>query len=672
MKKKIERAEFGRVLDPEFATEYDRHFTGNDGLSAKRRLRYADFNNCVGKLENDALVLDLQRDGASLECVPQALGLPNDWELYEKLRVTVEAGAHDLKVHLNVFGRGGRLRIAEDVPAGMEHTLELHLGPLSLVNQSRDPSLPLYVCETLRLLVQWGDSWPSEAALHISDDIWPATVNNPPTVLTIKTIELVPYDGKRDVVVIDRYGQQKNTGVADRIRCDQDFIDERDTESEELKKMSPPARWNKFGSLSDDPAFEATGFFRVDQDAGGRWWYVDPEGQPHWAIGFCGVRTADPMLIEGKEQLFEELPERDGPYAAAYEPLIRPGSDGRRKFMPGISFYGWNILRKYGSREAWAERVLERFRVWGVNSIGNWSTDLMVEQHTIPHTRALMARLDDAPKVAKRIGDAFTTKWADEFDRAMKKEAAPHKDNPWLLGYFVDNEMPWGGLYKGGIFDCDDDSPLRDAFVKLAAERYNDVRDFNKVFVTEFPDWDAVRRIRPDQVPQDGDGVELMHDLAGIFAERYFSEVRRILKKHDPNHMYLGARFVRGMPDRRIVEAAGRHCDVMSVNCYSLWPHEDQFGTWYRTGGRPIQLGEYALPIESAGTLAPPYPTFPLDLTGQLFREMGEKWARQPWSLGFHWYTHQAAVGKIDRPRQPMVDNLRYIAANAGTWHRGL
>lgn len=666
-------ANLRRIFDPVNEAEYERTVEDEAGLSRRLRRQYTHTEDCEIRQDGDSVVMDVLKDGGALECVVSALGLPDDWERHGELRIGLRASSDDLLVTGMVFGRHERLVARAEIPAGSDGILTVPLHELSLTNMSRDP-LPLYTALSVKLQVQWGDTWPDEGSLLVGGIPWQATAENAPTRVIVRWMELIPYENGRDVAVYDRYGQYKHADLPQRVTSDSDLIRERDEEAATLAAIPLPEWRSRYGGLVGSLRFETTGFFRVEQDDRGQWWYVDPEGHPFWAYGFCCTGNEHgPGLIEGKEFLYDELPDKDGPHGDALVYMIRPGPDGRRRFMPAISFLEWNILRKYGDKEAWARRVLDRFERWGVNCLGNWSAhELFRKQRPFPYCRAMLARLDSAPRVCTGFPDVFAPEWPEHFDAQCAETLPATKDDPWLIGHFCDNEMPWGGLDKGAIFrGTNPDSPVIREFERFMRERYGGLAGFNRDFGAGFTEWAQVRRMTGEQLPQVEGDLLPMVDFAEHFAERYFSVVLSCIKKHDPNHLYLGCRFVRNMPHERIVAAAGRHCDVMSVNCYSLWPHEEEFSRWHEVCGRPIQLGELGLPGESHSSVRPCFPVFNAETIGELVKNSGERWSKQPWSLGFHWFPHEALTGIQDRPGQPFIDALRHITEHLPKW-RGL
>lgn len=77
--------------------------------------------------------------------------------------------------------------------------------------------------------------------------------------------------------------------------------------------------------------FKPTGFFRVEQDDRGRWWYVDPGGKPFWSRGITCVRENESTWINIKEifedidKLIEQFPEAaiNGNFSFVYANVIR-------------------------------------------------------------------------------------------------------------------------------------------------------------------------------------------------------------------------------------------------------------------------------------------------------------------------------------------------------------
>jgi len=160
---------------------------------------------------------------------------------------------------------------------------------------------------------------------------------------------------------------------------------------------------------------EPTGFFRVEE-IDGKWWAIDPNGNGFYMIGtdHCNYQ------VHWCEKL-------------GYSP--------HNKF----------VKEKYGSEEKWAASAVKRLKEWNFNSLG---------ANNSPSTR----HSGLAHAIYLGIGSGFAseedicpqTTWTGfpnvfhpRFREYCRKQAgelcAPMKDDRWLLGYFIDNELEWYG-----------------------------------------------------------------------------------------------------------------------------------------------------------------------------------------------------------------------------------
>jgi len=229
--------------------------------------------------------------------------------------------------------------------------------------------------------------------------------------------------------------------------------------------------------------------------------------------------------------------------------------------------------------------------------------------------------------------------WSKEFSERLEEKVieAVHlysKDN-YLLGYFVDNEMPWGNMR---LFDAALECAGRDAWERMVRELMIDIPNFNAATGLSCNHWQEIRNIQTSDITQ---AVQpLINTFEEHYALQYFSTVRTILKRHDPHHLYLGCRFVRKPPHVGIIKAAGKYCDVLSVNCYSVTPAEDEFGYWHSVSNRPIMIGEFHLPLASERQLPPLYAAFTEEERQSAVFNFLQTWAMRSYSLGAHWYQH--------------------------------
>jgi hypothetical protein len=149
--------------------------------------------------------------------------------------------------------------------------------------------------------------------------------------------------------------------------------------------------------------------------------------------------------------------------------------------------------------------------------------------------------------------------------------------------------------------------------------------------------------------------------------------------------MYMGCRFVRKMPRPEIPRIAGRHCDVLSVNAYSLYPERGEFQAWHDAAGRPIVIGEHDLPLRSERQVLPVWRAFTAAERREFHEKYVREWATTPFSLGCHWFqfADQPLTGRsgngenqpvgfvdiTDRPHAELVASARECSERMYAWH---
>ncbi|MFT3785489.1 MAG: hypothetical protein QM770_04915 [Tepidisphaeraceae bacterium] len=270
------------------------------------------------------------------------------------------------------------------------------------------------------------------------------------------TVESVTADGSGKpgpvpfLPFIDKYGQYKHTDWPDKIYADDDFVKALKKDHAEMAKYPGPADWDQWGGWKDGSKQKATGFFypaKVDD----KWWLVDPEGNLFWSYGATGVGGGgEGSPVTDKQNWFEELPAKAGPFGKYW------GSGQGARFMyyqngkawESFSFSGANAERKYGPnwREATADALHARMRNWGLNTMGNWSDSVVYLKRKTPY----VATISSGGPMLEHIPDVFDPVWTQSINRAMDGQKGTTANDPWNIGYFVDNEWTWGGA-RGGL-----------------------------------------------------------------------------------------------------------------------------------------------------------------------------------------------------------------------------
>lgn len=409
-------------------------------------------------------------------------------------------------------------------------------------------------------------------------------------------------DGNQEPVpffpFIDKYGQYKHTDWPDKIRSDDDFAAVVKRDQLEMAAHPGPESWDKWGGWKDGPLQKATGFFypiKVD----GKWWLVDPDGALFWSYAPTGVNAGgEGSPVTGKETWFEEMPAPDGPYAKYWTEgqgaRFRYYADG--KAWKAFSFSALNAERKYGPdwRNATADALHARLRNWGFNSMGNWSDPVVYLKHKTPYTVAIVSgewSLDHMP-------DVFDPKWVASVNAALDKEKDTTANDPWNIGYFIDNELTWGGSPRGlrvtqGILQKGEaTSSSKIAFIEDLKAKYSEIEKLNKAWATHFESWDALLQSKAGIAPENDAYRKDAGDFGEKFIHKYFATCRDAVQRVAPNNLYLGCRF-HGHIDRSIMTIAGQYCDVISYNWYDM--PRSRFDQYLNVVDKPFLVGEFGV-----------------------------------------------------------------------------
>ncbi|MBR1406701.1 MAG: hypothetical protein IJ578_07210 [Bacteroidales bacterium] len=219
---------------------------------------------------------------------------------------------------------------------------------------------------------------------------------------------------------IDRFGQYKWTDWDGKVKRPEDLYAQREAEERDLAANPVSDSWDKWGGWKDGPQLRATGHFRVEK-YNGKWWLVDPDGHLFFSQGICGVGLTQVTRIQGREKYFE------------YKPL-------------NGDFYLSNLITKYQGAPDFAMQVVDnasrRMKSWGINTMASWSlNDQFSEEQRLPYTITLSSGIRD------RLPDDFD---AAAFKAAFRESLLAGRSNfllaaqdPWCIGFFVDNERGW-------------------------------------------------------------------------------------------------------------------------------------------------------------------------------------------------------------------------------------
>ncbi len=449
---------------------------------------------------------------------------------------------------------------------------------------------------------------------------------------------------------VDRYGQMALKTWPGKVTSDADLAAARIAEEQDLAAHPGPAHRSRFGGWTIGPRLRATGRFRTEKVAG-KWYLVDPEGYLFFSLGLTCVGPDESTPITDRERFFEWIPPGGDPLAYRWWSDPAPSGYYASKRYENMDFARANLHRKFGARWApvFQDFTHRRLRSWGFNTLGAWSNgDLCMNRRT-PYTVSIG---NSARRLANGFPDVFDPAFATSLQQRMQAEVGRSASDPYCLGYFIDNEIPftwddWGlGLVT---LTCPPDQPAKRAFVSDLKAKYQDRIDrLNRAWRTSYASWDDLLASR---TPPDRRRAE--EDLAAFgakIAEVYFSTCRAAVKAVAPDALYLGCRFQDRSPAAR--RAAARYCDVVSINHYAREAATLSLGDGIDA---PILVGEFHFGALDRG----PFHATGLPTTDQ--RERAASFAsyvrgalRNPAVVGCHWFQFrdQPVAGRFDGENQ--------------------
>ena len=429
----------------------------------------------------------------------------------------------------------------------------------------------------------------------------------------------------------------------------------------------------------------SSGFFRTakvrDSEGRPRWLLLTPLGNPFFSLGVNAIQLENSeTFVEGREFMYQWLPPPDHPLArfagnrdSADALPLQAGAQRGRGYHKGTTydFYRANLQRRDGNEFAnrWLARSRERLKRWHFNTIGSWSDAAVSRDARIPYTRTIhvagdFARLSDGKDWWAGIPDPFDPRFEAALDEAVREEAAPRKDDPFLIGYFVDNELGWGDgsakdprvryalAYSTLAGDArEPQAHAKRAFIELLRRRHGgSIQKLSSSWRRPIESWETLQGpVSPAQLP-DGRIPAVAADLAAfltLHAGRYFEQVAAALERHDPNHLYLGPRFASRNPEA--LGACAKWCDVMSFNLYLPSINVGFETEAFRKLGKPALLTEFHFGSSDRGPFWHGVMPVPSEAErGPAYARMLDSVLANPDFVGAHWfqYLDQPVTGR--------------------------
>lgn len=465
----------------------------------------------------------------------------------------------------------------------------------------------------------------------------------------------LPKDEGRIFPMVDPFGQYAHKDWPGKIKSLDDLFARKQEETMDLQTHRGPDAWNQYGGWEGGPKLTSTGFFRVEKYQG-RWWFVDPEGRLFWSHGPCSVNVnGGTTPISDREAWFAELPYDDPSLAKffVHEDKTTPCGYYRDRAFDSYNFTAANIVRKYGEdwRETYKTLVHRRLRSWGMNTLANWSSSELCQMHKTPyvahiaiHAKPILGA--DSSGLWIRFVDVFDPDFPEAARRAMAAQKGVSAEDPWCIGFFVDNELNWGHdlSLAEGVLRSPPEQAAKGVFIDDLKARYETVERLNTAWETRHSSWDAL--LQCTTPPEKNRARKDLEAFCIRIAERYFDVCRTVVKEVAPHQLYLGCRFALG--DEEVVRAASKYCDVVSFNQYRHGVAQLRLPD---NADKPILIGEFTFGALDRGMLhAGPILTISQQERAAAYRSYMRGALQNPNLVGAHWFVFgdEPVCGRFD------------------------
>lgn len=293
----------------------------------------------------------------------------------------------------------------------------------------------------------------------------------------------------------------------------------------------------------------ATGYFYTEK-IDGRWWIIDPLGYPYISVGLSDIHYSQLGSKLQKNNVLKEYGSFEN-WAVATTARVRDGlsfnSTARpvaeiRNLENGLPFIyaPTSVMSSYGAMN-------------GIRNTGSGST-LFTENNTMP--------VFD-PKFAE-----YAELWAEKY--------ITYNGEKRLIGYTSDNELPMN--------------------LDMLKRSLAVVPDKEVNYYTYACAWTWLKNMTgKEKVSFDDVTDELSQLYLGFVWDRYYYVVANAVKNVDPDHMYMGTRFLTKVNETEwVYRFSAQYLDCMTINWYFEWePGSESLYNIERFGDMPFVVTEF-------------------------------------------------------------------------------
>lgn len=441
---------------------------------------------------------------------------------------------------------------------------------------------------------------------------------------------------------IDPFGQYIHADWPNKTHTLEELDVRRAAESTELESSPGAKSWDKYGGWRRGPLLLGTGFFRTAKHDG-KWWLVDPDGRLFFSNGIDCIWPGETTPVDGRSAWFQDFPgKQDG-----FKDFLTARSESQWGHYLDVrpaafDFAGANLKRKYGAdwRNEFNDITELRLRSWGLNTIGNWSDPILCAEHRTPYVAAVhfaSKPIEGEKGYWGRFRDVFDPNFGIQLRASVADQAAATADDPWCIGYFIDNELGWGSDVSLALATLNSPAyqAAKQVFVADLMAKYGTIAKLDSAWGMSYKSWGDV--IESRDTP---DKTRAHDDLLAFYkhtVKQYFRLCRQAIHETAPNHLYLGCRFSGVNP--AVVEVASHYCDVLSYNIYRRSVADFRLPAGVDV---PVIIGEFHFGATDRGQFYPGLVRVKDQAERAVaYKEFVGDALRHPNIIGCHWFSYR-------------------------------
>jgi hypothetical protein len=311
-----------------------------------------------------------------------------------------------------------------------------------------------------------------------------------------------------------------------------------------------------------------------------------------------------------------------------------------------------------------------------MNTIANWSDQDIYLQQKTPYVVAIHYGWHPLGGGNTKFPDVFHPEFRDKLRENLENAAETHND-PWCIGYFVDNELHGWNHLGYTTMHSGPEEYAKQQLVRDLKNEYNDIEQLNSRWETNYKDWPEL--LNSTEVPNSKACLADLKEFSKKLVETYYCLCKQTVREIAPNKLYLGSRMAfQYYPSKThrnwVVDIAARHCDVISFNRYRFSPAKLRL---HGSLDKPLIIGEFHFGALDRGMLQTGLRSVQnQQQRGRAYYHYIKDALKNPNLVGAHWFTYgdQAVTGRgdgenyqiglvdvCDTPYQETIDKCREI-----------